>query len=129
MSLSLPSFLLYLKFNFNVQYLTIDISYVQNFGLYGERVGALSVVTSSPEEKERVLSQVLFNTLCDVGCYTCCAVVLFLLLCHAVVLLLLLCAVLRCYCLMCIVYCVVLIVCYAKLLQCNYLYIYPILIL
>ena len=108
---------------------------MQNFGLYGERVGALSVVTSSPEEKERVLSQVLFNTLCDVGCYTCCAVVLFLLLCHAVVLLLLLllllCAVLRCCCLMCIVYCVVLIVCcamrcYVILLQSNYLCTYPI---
>lgn len=31
---------------------------VQNFGLYGERVGALSVVTSSRDETERVLSQV-----------------------------------------------------------------------
>ena len=25
-------------------------SYAKNFGLYGERVGALSIVTSSPEE-------------------------------------------------------------------------------
>lgn len=32
-------------------------SYAKNFGLYGERVGALSVVTSSPEETERVNSQ------------------------------------------------------------------------
>ena len=60
---------------------------MQNFGLYGERVGALSVVTSSPEEKERVLSQVLFNTLCDVVCYTvllfcfCCCVVVVCVLC------------------------------------------------
>lgn len=30
----------------------------QNLGLYGERAGTFSMVTSSPEEKERVLSQV-----------------------------------------------------------------------
>ena len=33
-------------------------SYAKNFGLYGERVGALSVVTGSREETERVTSQV-----------------------------------------------------------------------
>ena len=32
-------------------------SYAKNFGLYGERVGALSVVCASPEEAERVNSQ------------------------------------------------------------------------
>ncbi|KAE8899655.1 Aspartate aminotransferase [Phytophthora fragariae] len=32
-------------------------SYAKNFGLYGERVGALSVVTASKEEAERVQSQ------------------------------------------------------------------------
>lgn len=32
-------------------------SYAKNFGLYGERVGALSVVTHDEEEAERVLSQ------------------------------------------------------------------------
>lgn len=32
-------------------------SFAKNFGLYGERVGALSVVTESKEEKERVESQ------------------------------------------------------------------------
>jgi aspartate aminotransferase, mitochondrial len=33
-------------------------SYAKNFGLYGERVGCLSVVTASAEETERVNSQV-----------------------------------------------------------------------
>lgn len=33
-------------------------SYAKNFGLYGERVGALSVVTGSSEETDRVNSQV-----------------------------------------------------------------------
>lgn len=32
-------------------------SYAKNMGLYGERVGSFSVVTSSKEEAERVLSQ------------------------------------------------------------------------
>lgn len=32
-------------------------SFSKNFGLYGQRVGALSVVTDSPEEARRVLSQ------------------------------------------------------------------------
>ena len=32
-------------------------SFAKNFGLYGERVGALSVVCESEEEKDRVLSQ------------------------------------------------------------------------
>lgn len=32
-------------------------SFAKNFGLYGQRVGALSFVCSDPEEKERVLSQ------------------------------------------------------------------------
>ena len=32
-------------------------SYSKNFGLYGERTGALSVVTESPEEADRVVSQ------------------------------------------------------------------------
>lgn len=32
-------------------------SFAKNFGLYGERVGALSVVCSDKEEKDRVLSQ------------------------------------------------------------------------
>ena len=32
-------------------------SFAKNFGLYGERVGTLSVVCSSPEETERVNSQ------------------------------------------------------------------------
>lgn len=32
-------------------------SYAKNFGLYGERVGAMSVVTNSKDEAERVLSQ------------------------------------------------------------------------
>jgi aspartate aminotransferase len=32
-------------------------SFAKNFGLYGERCGTLSVVTSGAEEKERVLSQ------------------------------------------------------------------------
>ena len=35
--------------------------YGQNFGLYGERVGALSVVTGSREETERVTSQVIIS--------------------------------------------------------------------
>jgi aspartate aminotransferase len=30
----------------------------QNLGLYGERAGTFSMVTSSTEEKERVLSQI-----------------------------------------------------------------------
>jgi aspartate/tyrosine/aromatic aminotransferase len=38
-------------------------SYAKNFGLYGERVGALSVVTGSSEETDRVNSQV--NNLTD----------------------------------------------------------------
>ena len=33
-------------------------SYAKNFGLYGERVGAVSIVTGSAEETERVNSQV-----------------------------------------------------------------------
>ena len=32
-------------------------SFSKNFGLYGQRVGALSVVADSPEEAQRVLSQ------------------------------------------------------------------------
>lgn len=32
-------------------------SYAKNFGLYGERVGTLSVVTNSPDEAKRVTSQ------------------------------------------------------------------------
>lgn len=32
-------------------------SYSKSFGLYGERIGSLSVVTSSPDEAKRVLSQ------------------------------------------------------------------------
>jgi len=32
-------------------------SFAKNFGLYGERIGTVSVVTASAEEKERVLSQ------------------------------------------------------------------------
>jgi aspartate aminotransferase len=32
-------------------------SFAKNFGLYGERCGTLSVLTSGAEEKERVLSQ------------------------------------------------------------------------
>jgi len=32
-------------------------SFAKNFGLYGERCGTLSVVTSSADEKERVMSQ------------------------------------------------------------------------
>lgn len=39
-------------------FLKIHISTFKNFGLYGERVGTLSVVTSSKEETDRVLSQV-----------------------------------------------------------------------
>lgn len=34
-------------------------SFAKNFGLYGERVGALHVVTASAEETEKVLSQLL----------------------------------------------------------------------
>lgn len=37
---------------------TITDSICQNFGLYGERVGTLSVVTSSKEEADAVGSQV-----------------------------------------------------------------------
>jgi len=33
-------------------------SFAKNFGLYGERCGTLSFLTDSPEEKDRVLSQV-----------------------------------------------------------------------
>jgi Aminotransferase class I and II len=33
-------------------------SYAKNFGLYGERVGAVSIVTGSAEETDRVNSQV-----------------------------------------------------------------------
>lgn len=47
-----------LKFSPTLDYLFFTRTYMQNFGLYGERVGALSVVTSSKEETERVLSQV-----------------------------------------------------------------------
>ena len=36
----------------------LSSSFSKSFSLYGERVGALSVVTSSPEEATRVLSQV-----------------------------------------------------------------------
>lgn len=32
-------------------------SFAKNFGLYGERVGTLSVLTASKEEAARVLSQ------------------------------------------------------------------------
>eukprot|EP00566_Odontella_aurita_P010146 CAMPEP_0113546876 /NCGR_PEP_ID=MMETSP0015_2-20120614/12047_1 /TAXON_ID=2838 /ORGANISM="Odontella" /LENGTH=436 /DNA_ID=CAMNT_0000447375 /DNA_START=54 /DNA_END=1364 /DNA_ORIENTATION=- /assembly_acc=CAM_ASM_000160 len=32
-------------------------SFAKNFGLYGERTGTFSVVTSSPEERERIMSQ------------------------------------------------------------------------
>jgi len=34
-------------------------SFAKNFGLYGERIGALHIVTASAEETERVLSQLL----------------------------------------------------------------------
>lgn len=34
-------------------------SFAKNFGLYGERVGALHVITGSAEETEKVLSQLL----------------------------------------------------------------------
>jgi len=34
-------------------------SFAKNFGLYGERIGALHVVTSSAEETEKILSQLL----------------------------------------------------------------------
>jgi len=34
-------------------------SFAKNLGLYGERVGAVHVVTGSPQEKEKVLSQLL----------------------------------------------------------------------
>lgn len=37
-------------------------SHTQNFGLYGERVGTLSVVTASEEEAQRVESQVRRHT-------------------------------------------------------------------
>ena len=33
-------------------------SFAKNLGLYGERAGTVSIVTASPEEKERVNSQV-----------------------------------------------------------------------
>jgi len=32
-------------------------SFAKNLGLYGQRVGNVAIVTESPEEKERVLSQ------------------------------------------------------------------------
>jgi len=34
-------------------------SFAKNLGLYGERVGAVHVVTASPQEKEKILSQLL----------------------------------------------------------------------
>jgi len=34
-------------------------SFAKNLGLYGERVGAVHIVTGSPQEKEKVLSQLL----------------------------------------------------------------------
>lgn len=37
--------------------LMVAQSFAKNFGLYGERVGTLSVLTGSDEERERVLSQ------------------------------------------------------------------------
>eukprot|EP00004_Rigifila_ramosa_P024141 TRINITY_DN691_c0_g1_i1.p1 TRINITY_DN691_c0_g1~~TRINITY_DN691_c0_g1_i1.p1 ORF type:complete len:449 (-),score=123.78 TRINITY_DN691_c0_g1_i1:41-1315(-) len=37
--------------------LAVVQSYAKNMGLYGERIGALSVVTSTPEEAQKTLSQ------------------------------------------------------------------------
>jgi hypothetical protein len=36
----------------------VNLVYAQNFGLYGERIGTLSIVTQNKDETERVLSQV-----------------------------------------------------------------------
>jgi len=36
-------------------------SFAKSFGLYGERVGALHIVTASPEETERIMSQLLIT--------------------------------------------------------------------
>lgn len=38
--------------------IVLSQSFAKNMGLYGERVGAFSVVCSSPEEKEKVASQI-----------------------------------------------------------------------
>lgn len=38
--------------------IVLSQSFAKNMGLYGERVGAFSVVCSSPEEKSKVESQV-----------------------------------------------------------------------
>lgn len=37
--------------------IVLSQSFAKNFGLYGERIGTLSVVAADEEEKERVLSQ------------------------------------------------------------------------
>ena len=48
-------------------------SFSKNMGLYGERVGALSIVCKDKEEKDRVMSQVgLKNSECFWGqCFFC----------------------------------------------------------
>jgi aspartate/tyrosine/aromatic aminotransferase len=33
-------------------------SFAKNFGLYGERAGCMSMVTSSPKEKEVMMSRI-----------------------------------------------------------------------
>lgn len=42
-------------------HLAVCNSYSKNFGLYGERIGSLSIVTESSDERERLLS-LLKNT-------------------------------------------------------------------
>lgn len=46
------------KFVADGHYIMLSQSFAKNFGLYGERVGLFSIVTSSSEEAERVNSQI-----------------------------------------------------------------------
>ena len=46
------------KFVEDGHYIMLSQSFAKNFGLYGERVGLFSIVTSSNEEAERVNSQI-----------------------------------------------------------------------
>jgi aspartate aminotransferase len=45
------------KFVSDGHLILLSQSFAKNFGLYGERIGALSIVTKSPEEANRVSSQ------------------------------------------------------------------------
>ena len=52
------------------QQILLAQSYAKNFGLYGQRVGALNVVTANADETRVVLSnlnKVLFQSFCAIS--------------------------------------------------------------